>query len=97
MLQVDAAKARFHRGLAVGRGPGCAQAAVAARPKMQHALALFLKDELVIGEAAVAAAPFGRFVLVDPRPDGGDSRYFGAVRLPHGAKHLTPARVKSLP
>src|SRR6202035_827 len=57
MLQVEAAQTCFHRGLAVGRGPGCAQTAVAARPKMQRALALFLEDELVIDEAAVAAGP----------------------------------------
>src|SRR5207253_9575421 len=97
LRQAGAARTRLHRGFAIGRGPAGAQTAVAARPKMQGALALFLEDEFVIDEAALAMAPFRRFVLVDPGPDGIDSRHFGAVRLLDSEKHLTPVRVKSVP
>src|SRR5437867_4554627 len=97
MLQIEAAQTGWHRGLAVGRSPGCAQPAVRPRPEAQRALALFLKDELVVDEAALAAAPFGRLVLVDAGPDGVDGVEVAAARILDGEENLPAVRVEPVP
>src|SRR5260370_120821 len=83
--------------LVLAAGPGCAQPAIGTRPKVQGTLTLFLEHDLVIDEAAFAAAPFRRLVLVDAGPDRIDGRHFGAVRLLDGEKHLSAVGIKSVP
>src|SRR5690348_9128836 len=97
MLQVEAAQAGLHRGLAVGRGPCRGQPAIAARTEMEGALARFLEDKLVIDHPALAAAPFGRLVLVDAGPDRVDAVHIATVHILDGEKDLTAVRIKAVP
>src|SRR5438477_13039626 len=97
MLQVEAAQTCFHGGFAVGRGPGCAQPAIGARSKAQGALALFFEREFVIDEVTFTAAPFRRFVLVDPGPDGVHGCDLGAARLLDCEEPLPPGGIKPVP
>src|SRR5947209_1225229 len=97
MQQVEGAQTCLHRGLAVGRGPRRAQPAIGPRLEAQCALALLVKDELVVDEMALAAAPFGRFVLVDTRPYRIDRIQILSANIVHGEKDLTTVRVEAVP
>src|SRR5271166_953652 len=97
MLQVEAAQTCFHRRLAVWRSPRRAQTTIRARPEAQGALALFVEQELVIDEMALATGPFRRFVVVDAGPDSVHGRQLVAARLLDGEEHLTAVRVEPVP
>src|SRR5262247_3836393 len=89
MQQVEGAQAGLHRGLAVGRGPSRAQPAIGAWPEAQSALALLVEHEFVVDETALAAAPFGRFVLVDARPNRIDRIEVPSANILYDEKNLT--------
>src|SRR5882724_76378 len=97
MPQVEVAQAALHRGFAVGRGPGCTQSAIGARPEAQCALALFLEDELIVDKVAPAAAPFGGLVLVDPRPDRVDGVEVVAAHILDSEEDLAAVRIEPVP
>src|SRR5260370_4676780 len=96
-VRIDRLQMRSHRGLAVGRDPGGAEAAILARAKAQRALAGLLEDKAVVDDTAFAPAPGRRVLVVDARPDGIDGGEVVAMRRFDAEDHLTAVWVEAVP
>src|SRR5438105_12957956 len=88
---------RAHRGLAVGGDPGRGQTAILARVQTQRALALFLEDEAVFDDAALAPRPGCRVLVVDARADRVDRGQIVALHGLDPEQDLAAVRIKPVP
>src|SRR5258708_2551832 len=86
-----------HRGLAVGGDPRRRQAAILARMQPQRALALFLEDEAVLDDAALAPRPCRRMLVVDTRADRIDRGQIIAMHRLNPKQDLAAVRIKPVP
>src|SRR5437763_12548459 len=86
-----------HRGLAVGGDPGRGEPAILPRVQAQRALALFLEDEAVLDDAALAPRPGRRVLIVDARADRIDRGQIIALRGLDSEQDLAAVRVEAVP
>src|SRR6266852_2542177 len=96
-VRIDRLEMRGHRGLAVGRDPGGAEAAILAWAKAQRALAGLLEDKAVVDDTALASAPGRRELVVDARPDGVDRGEVVATHRLDPEDHLAAIGVEAVP
>src|SRR5262252_6513205 len=88
---------RRHRSPAISRDPGRGQTAVLAWVQPQRALALFLKDEAVLNDAALAPRPGCRVFVVDARADRVDRAQIVAAHGFDPEQHFAAVRVEAVP